>query len=253
MPKDLKYFSILLCLLNTKYVIADTASLGIGVARVPDYIGSEDYEATPILQASYEWDNFNYIKFSGNSLKWNILQSSTIHFGPMLHYTPERSDVDDDRVDALKNVDSSKEVGFFIQGNSLPWLYGLEYYHDITAGHHGYVASTFLSYKVSMTNSDFTVKGNADYLSSDFMDSFFSIDNNDANRSGLPLFNADSGLNRVGLTFSYKNIFSDNWQLNTFFSYQRLLDDASDSPVTDNQGDKNQYLLGLSFAYVWSL
>ncbi|MBU2706900.1 MipA/OmpV family protein [Zooshikella marina] len=246
------YLTALLCLSNTYFVNADSATIGIGVASVPDYLGSEDYETIPLLQASYQWDNFSYIKFTGNSLKWNILQDSTLHFGPMIHMTAERSDVDDDRVDALKNVDSSKELGFFIQGNAAPWLYGFEFYQDITAGHHGYVASAFIGYKTSMGDGDFTLKGNVDYLSSDFMDSFFSIDSDDANRSGLSTFNADSGMNRMGLTLLYTFSLSRDWQLNAFLDYQRLLDDASDSPVTDDQGDDNQYHIGLNIIHQWS-
>lgn len=42
-----------------------------------------------------------------------------------------------------------------------------------------------------------------------------------------------------------------DWHLAVGAKYFRLLDDAQDSPVVDNRGERDQWIAGLGFAYGW--
>ena len=51
----------------------------------------------------------------------------------------------------------------------------------------------------------------------------------------------------VALVFHY----SENWHIAGGLKYYKLLDDASDSPITDIRGSDNQLIAGLGVAYSW--
>ena len=116
-------------------------SIGIGVGMAPDYEGSEDYEAVPLPYARVTWgDNGNYVLLNGNNVRANLL-SKKWQAGPLLQYRQERDDVDNDRVDKMKDIDSVVEAGAFIAYQSGPWRLGLDVAADITDEHDGYLVT----------------------------------------------------------------------------------------------------------------
>ena len=42
---------------------------------------------------------------------------------------------------------------------------------------------------------------------------------------------------------------TDHWRLTGAFGYSRLFGDAEDSPIVDDVGDPNQFLVGVGAAY----
>ncbi len=73
------------------------------------------------------------------------------------------------------------------------------------------------------------------------MEAYFEIDAADSARSGLSTFDADSGFKDVGLNLLASFKPWEHWGLMGLASYKRLLDDAEDSPVVDDEGDANQF------------
>ena len=71
------------------------SAVGLGAGMAPDYEGSEDYEAYPIVFGKHSYGDGSYVMLRGNQLKWNILNDK-FQFGPLLQYRPERDDVDND-------------------------------------------------------------------------------------------------------------------------------------------------------------
>ena len=73
----------------------------------------------------------------------------------------------------------------------------------------------------------------------------------DSARSGLNTYSADAGIKDAGLgvTLTYK--FTDNWDVTGLANYTRLLGDAADSPVVDDEGDENQFFGGLTINYTF--
>lgn len=89
------------------------------------------------------------------------------------------------------------------------------------------------------------------YASKDYMDEYFSINAGDSARSGLSTFNADDGFKDVGVDANLTYQFTNNWSATGTLKYTRLLGDAADSPVTDNNGDENQLFGGLLINYTF--
>jgi outer membrane scaffolding protein for murein synthesis (MipA/OmpV family) len=52
-------------------------------------------------------------------------------------------------------------------------------------------------------------------------------------------------LKDAGVTVSYSYAFAERWGVTALARYDRLLNDAADSPIVDDRGDANQFILGL--------
>lgn len=87
------------------------------------------------------------------------------------------------------------------------------------------------------------------YADSDYMDSYFGIDTADADASGLSVYDADSGFKDASAGLAWQYNFNRNWGMLALAKYTRLLDDAEDSPVVDDEGDADQILAGIIFNY----
>ena len=84
------------------------------------------------------------------------------------------------------------------------------------------------------------------------MKTYFSVTSGDSARSGLPVFSASDGFKDVGVNVALAYDISERWDLVIIGGWKRLLNDAKDSPVTNNVGDENQFIGGLYFSYSWN-
>jgi len=101
---------------------------------------------------------------------------------------------------------------------------------------------------------DIGLFGGVWYADDDWNDTYFGVNSNNVGDSGLPFYEADSGLNEVFLGTSGLLYLSKNWVLAGGVRYSRLTGDAEDSPVVDGEdgrGDANQWIAGLGIAYIF--
>ena len=229
-------------------------TVGLGAATVPDYEGSEDYEAAPVpvLRAQ---TGYQYGQIFGGKLTSNLLPHPNFRLGLVADFIPERDDVDNNQVDALRKVDAALMVGglvgydLHLDGGTLGFEF--EATHDVADGNDGYLLTPRVRYRRTL-GDDWLVHlaTSLTYASDDYMETYFSITPADSARSGLPTFNASDGIKDVGLNTALAYRFTENWSVGGFASWKRLLNDADDSPVT-RVGNENQYALGLFVAYSW--
>ena len=128
-------------------------TLGLGVALVPDYEGSDHYEALPLPFANVAWDCGRFLKLDGNTLRANVVANDTWSFGPLVQYRDKRSDVDNGQVDDMRKVDPASEVGAFVGMNVDNWKAELFGVKDIAAAHHGYLVSLSGGYTMPVDES----------------------------------------------------------------------------------------------------
>lgn len=243
---------LMICLVANQSVIAqDTQiSVGLGLGVAPDYEGSEDYQAVPIPYASVGWSNHMAISLLGNKAKVNLIPSPIWKGGLIGEYIAERNDVDNNKVDDLKTVDAAIMLGGFFGLEYENWSASIEAMQDVADGNDGSIVRLNGGYKIpidktlSLSLGVFTT-----WADDDYMEAYFTIDGADSARSGLSTFNADSGFKDVGLNLlaSYKPW--ENWGFMGLASYKRLLDDAEDSPVVDDEGSPNQFSVGALVFY----
>ena len=231
-------------------------SIGAGVGVTPDYEGSEDYEAVPLwnLKAGDLYHERTFVQIVGPKLSSNFLPHDNARLGLSGQYVFERDDVDNDAVDDLQSTDDGVLLGiiagydFRLSDNR---VIGLEadYRWDVNDDIGGLFT---LRGKYSMPFRDvwfFTAGVESTYASDDYMEEFFTIDSSDSARSGLSEFDADADFKDIGLNASVTYEFTDNLNLTGTASYKRLLNDAEDSPVTDDEGSADQFFAGLLVGY----
>lgn len=232
-----------------KYVV------GLGAGMAPDYEGSEDYNAVPALMFKGNYDSGRYFSLQGTNFKLNVIPSNTFSFGPVLNYRMERDDVDNDQVDAMDKIDSSFEAGAFGAYNIDNFMLGLEVVTDVSDEHDGTLVKAIVGYKwqampkLMITPTIFTT-----YADDDYMDTYFGV--NDGNRGSstlLPNYEADGGMKDFGINISAHYTPWQHWGVMGLLSYSSLLNDAKDSPIVDDEGDKNQVYFGLMATYRWGM
>ena len=184
--------------------------LGLGIGMVPDYEGSNDYMVVPIPFARIDSHTGQYIGLLGTTVRADLLKGRTWSAGPVLRYRFERDDVEDDTVDKLRKVDDALEVGGFVGIQIDQWTAMIEAAQDVADGHEGLLVTLVAGYSIPLdTGLMLSLSASTSYASDDYMESYFEIDENNANRSGLDVHDADAGIKdygvRVGVNYKSLN------------------------------------------------
>ena len=247
--------------LFTPSIDAHDKVIGVVVATVPDYEGSDDYQAAvaPLIKYKFEGSN-RYLQLTANKLYFNVLNGENWEFGPMGIYRLGRDDVDDIIVDMMEEVDDSFEVGAFIGyakkfGNPRHRInIHLDVTKDITDdGHEGLVGTFKATYwrPLGKSSWDMGLGGSVTYADDDYMSSFFSVSTSDAGATGLPEFKAEGGFKDLGISAMTQYHVNQSWHIIGGAQYKKLFGDAEDSPIVDQRGDANQLFAGLGLMYSW--
>lgn len=238
--------------------VAWKAAAGVG-AR-PDYEGGDDYEAVPIGLLRATWKEFAFIELSGTHgaggaprLRANLVADSFLQFGPLLQYRLGRGDVEDDRVDALPNIDGALELGGFMGFEEQGWNGQVAFASDVTGEHGGFTVEVLAGYKFEL-RPDLTLNTAlaSTYASDGYMGAFYTVDSADAAAAGLDSYDADGSFRDVGAELKLEWMFpgtARNFGLGAVFSYFRLVGDAEDSPVVDDAGSADQLFGGLMLVF----
>jgi outer membrane scaffolding protein for murein synthesis (MipA/OmpV family) len=226
-------------------------TVGAGIAIVPDYEGSDYYEAAPLLHLRVAWGNGRYFNFTGNEAQFNVMKDSKFSFGPMMRIRAKRDDdVEDSQVSRMEEVDTSVELGGFIAYSLWEnFEIGANLVQDIADGHDGYLVGLHVGYKVHKDKTMVALKAFTTYVNNDYMESYFSVNYWNIGSAQLPLYDADDSFKDVGLTCIINYQFTDKWGATGVLGYTRLVGDAGDSPVVDDRGDANQFMGGIMATY----
>ena len=209
---------LFICLLMTIICVsvagAQDWTAGAGLAWVPDYIGSDDYEVAPLPYLTVDFDNHMNARLVGNRIQSNLVPHPIFKAGPVGEYIPERDDVDNDRVDAMDDVDASFMVGAFAGFEYEGFNGRVEFMGDVADGNDGTMAQFALGWGTGFAeNMRINFEGFTKWGDDDFMEAYFEVDLEDSIRSGLPLYSADSGFYEVGLNITYSWNFTGPWTL----------------------------------------
>ncbi len=240
----------LICFSLPASLWAADVTAGAGLAAVPDYEGSEDYTAAPLLLINAKWEDGYYIKLMGNRVRANVLPNTTWSVGPVLQYRGKRDDdVSNNKVGDMRKIDATLEAGIFGGFNAEGWDASLQWVTDTSDKHDGYLTTFEAGYTFPAAGFVNRIGISSTYADKDYMDTYFSVDRDNAARSGLDRYKADSGLKDFGVNYTANYAFNESWGLTGLVGYTALLNDAKDSPVVDDEGNSNQFKLGLMATY----
>ena len=237
--------------------------IGLGVAAVPDYRGSEDYTmgVAPLFRYTFK-GTFRYVSLVANELSVNLLNNKAFRLGPVFNYSFGRSDdVEDEKVQDMEEIDGTVEAGVFFdyawidpQNPRNRFLIGITALTDVGSESDGTRGRFNVRYWHQVAKAaDIFLVGGLWYVDDDWNDTYFGVNDDNVGTSGLPFYEADSGLNEYFLGVGGLIYLSKNWALAGGVRYSRLTGDAEDSPVVDGEdgrGDPNQWVAGLGVAYL---
>lgn len=232
-------------------------TIGAGAFYGPDYTGSDEYEATPFPFVKVEKDAL-YIQTDGPGLKANVLPHGLFEFGPIARYGEGRSDVEDAVIDRLPEIDDALWLGLFV-GYTHKGVFGdrdslgveIEAMWAATDDN-GATATLGATYGVRATRDlSLSFGPSLTYASSDYADTYFSVDAGGSAASGLSQFSAESGLRDVALTVSARYTITPQIGLGGFAGVSRLIGDFADSPIVDERGSATQAFGGLFLTYTF--
>jgi outer membrane scaffolding protein for murein synthesis (MipA/OmpV family) len=159
----------------------------------------------------------------------------------MYNYRAERDDVDNNKVDDLKDVSDAHELGIWGGIDWQGWFLLFDFLADTGNAHEGWTAKLAGGYNWAISEEFvFTMGASTTYADDDYMQTYFGVDAADSRRSGLDDYDADGGMKDVGLDLGVNWGFAPNWDLRGLFQIKQLVGDADDdSPVVD-EGSETQ-------------
>lgn len=154
----------------------------------------------------------------------------------------------------LADIDASIEVGLFVN-------YTYEYIQlslDVrngTGGHDGLVSDIGLQLNGYLPLGKlpfiYSVGPTFTYVNRQYMDTFFSVNEVQAQASGLSEYKVKNGGYYYGLRASGVFPFSKYMTLLGYLSYSRLGSDIADTSLVRERGSEYQLIIGASFSYMF--
>lgn len=228
---------------------------GLGVGSYPDYVGSGDNTVGVAPFGRYSFGEQRYVALEVNYATVNLIEDRNWRLGPAGMWRFGRDDVDDNVVDRLPEVDDSLDLGFFggyEQVGTDPrdrWTLSGSFLQGVAGDNDGYtIAASVRRWMPVGKFSAFGLAIGTTYGSGDYMDTYFSVNARGAADSGLAVFDAGSGIRDVRVTAIFMQPISEKWVLGAGALYSRLLNDAADTPIVSERGDRDQVVFGIAIA-----
>ncbi|MDA7788103.1 MipA/OmpV family protein, partial [Sphingomonadaceae bacterium] len=189
----------------------DWVSIGLAAALVPSYDGSDDYTVFPLpliqgqlgpvgITPRNAGVALDFIPATeGSSVDFDLGIAATINLN-------RATSIEDPVVELTEELDVAFEVGptvgVTLDGVLNPFdglTFSLDARFDVAGAHDGTVIEPTVTYFTPLSRGiAASLAITAEYGDSDYNDYYFTVDNQQALDSGLPLFEADSGFNSVG-------------------------------------------------------
>ena len=228
--------------------------MGAGLAHLPDYEGSDDYERRGAPLIDIEYRDFVFLRQSSlgiSVLKFKDVQSNrALHAGPLLHLGRDRDENDNPALRGLGDLDISVEAGVFTNLTLGSWQFRLTLFRDISHTHDGLVAQGSVGWSFPMTpRLRASIGTSATWTDGSYMQTYFGITPGQAAASGLRPYQAGSGGKDITSSVRLEYALSNHWLLAGGFSFKRLLSDAANSPLVADVGSASQITAAAFIAY----
>ncbi|WP_333712489.1 MipA/OmpV family protein [Yoonia sp.] len=199
--------------------------LGIGPQYGPGYFGADEPVLGTAAAFSVERFQFGTITTGGEPRDGVSLRGS-------IRYIDGRSADDFDELAGLADIDPSLELGGSIgyRTGALKSYLALRYG---VLGHEAVVAELGTDYAVDISPRVTITAGPRALWGDDrYARTYFGVSPEEAGVSAFDAFDADAGFVSAGLNVEARYAISDNWAVVGTITYDRLLGDAADSPIT---------------------
>nr|WP_298930575.1 MipA/OmpV family protein [uncultured Erythrobacter sp.] len=247
-------------------------TVGVGAGLTPSYSGSDDYVVIPLPLIVGRVGGVG-ISPNGPGFNLDLLSEApgagppetSFSFGPTFRIRGDRNgQIKDPVVELAGDLDTALEVG--VQGGvSFPGVLNrfdrvgisTAVRWDVLGAHDGMLIEPGISYFTPLgRGSAIQLIGSASFVDDEFADYYYSVSPAQSTATGLPQFDADGGLNSLGVTaIATVDLDGDvlNGGLNIYGvgGFSRLMGDAADTPFTSQRGNASQFIAGIGLGYTF--
>ncbi|MGO8952587.1 MAG: MipA/OmpV family protein [Rhodomicrobium sp.] len=223
---------------------------GLGGAE-PSFPGADGYSFSlrPIVDI-YRAGDRTWLTLPTDSFSFTLYSTGNFRFGAAGDYILDRSHRDDSILRGLPDINYTWEAGAFAEYYPLPFLRTRIELLQGVSGADGLVANLIADYIVSPEAAWLFTAGPRLYLvNTQYQSAFFSVSSADAGPSGLPVYHASGGLDSAGIDVTARYNLNEQLSLRAFAEWDRLLDDAAESPIVKLRGSVDQYQFGFGASY----
>lgn len=249
----------------------DSLTIGAAGAYLPDYEGSNDYRLVPAPAAIGSFRGFSF-QVLGNRASVDLIPNDPnstldIQLGPVgvVNFSrTNRDNIDDARVAALPERDTSIEVGaFFGVGKTgvitSPYdklSFSVSYRHDVSKVHNSGIFTPSINYLAPLSRrTAVALFASAERAERGFARTYFDVAPSEVAASGLPAFRTRGGWKNYTLGLAATQAITGDllhgFKLVAGGTYKRMLNDFGDTPLVDIAGSRSQWLGAVGLAYTF--
>ncbi|MDX8348276.1 MipA/OmpV family protein [Cognatiyoonia sp. IB215446] len=203
-------------------------TLGLGAQSQPGYFGADDNEVGPGADFEFGRLQFGSISLGGRS-------RDGLRFGGSARFIDERSADDYPELEGLDDIDFSLEVGGGLEFNAPDYELFAKLRYGVI-GHEALVAELGGDL-IIRPDDQVTLRAGPRLLwgSEDFTQTYFGVTPEESAASDFNAFEPGAGLVSAGVAAEATYQFNDTWGVAGKVRYDRLQDDAADSPITQSE------------------
>ena len=243
-------------------------SIGAGAVYSPSYDGSDDYvvSAIPIIQGKIGGVRISP-RPGGAALDFvnDDSDGAKISAGVAAKLNRNRaSQIEDEVVLSYGELDTAFEVGPTI-GVSLPGVlnpydslsFNIDTLWDVAGAHDGMTVNPSVTYFTPVSRgAGISLSLSAEHGDEAFNEYYYSVTPAQATASGLPVYDAGSGFNKLSANLLVGvdldgDLANGGLALFAIGGYSRMIGDAEKSPFVALRGDADQFLIGGGIGYTF--
>jgi MipA family protein len=225
--------------------------IALGAQFVPSYPGSDRLAARPLFDLSRSRGDKPFrFEAPDDSFGIALVKSGGLRIGPVASYQGSRTAADVGA--AMDKVGDTIEAGAFVQ-------YELGESFRLRAegrkglgGHDGWIGDLGADY-IARNGDDwlFSIGPRVALADGRYQRAWFGVTPAESVRTGLAAYRPGGGIQAVGATAGLLTQFNRHWGIYGYAKYDRLVGDASRSPVVRTFGSRDQFSGGLALTYTW--
>lgn len=239
-----------------------TLTLGGYAMAVPNWMGSDEYEFgfKPIISISRADRLSRFSSFNDNP-SIALWDTGVFEAGIVGKLDWKRDASSANALRGMSDIDYAFEAGGYAQWFPVDWLrlrgelrYGFGGFEGVVAD----LAVDAIHFSPELWGVTISAGPRMTLASSGYIDTYFGVTPAEsvmANALGNPLtpYQAGGGIYSVGFGGQVLKRFTENITGSVFAEYKYLMDDAADSPLVVQNGDRNQFQAGVSLSYTFFL
>jgi outer membrane protein len=228
-----------------------TMTIGAGAEYKPNFDGAKGGKFSPVpIFSIHRAGTAEQFRGPRDGANIALIDFGNLKVGPAGKFVSARKAGSHPELSGLGDVDTTFELGGFIQYFPVDWFRLRNETRQGIGGHDGIVSDFSADFIVPITRG-FTISAGPRFTleSAKAIAPYFSINSAQAVATGLSVFDAKGGAHSAGVGAQISYRIDQHWEVHSYVEYERLLGDAAKSPLVTVRGSVNQTTVGIGASY----